>query len=224
MRQHLFAASILMISAALAHAQATSKYVQVKATRYKAAKGQAVILIAQAKSNWDLATDLVATLEAGESSAVFRSDVEGDHIVTAQSSGPATRFIVTVGGDSVPPTPPSPPGPASPLTKKLQEAYDADKSPKKSERLKDMIELYRQAQDFADQPANKTTGQLASKVVTTQTDLMKDDPSVILEVRKIIAAELKAEFPNSIALTDDLRKAAKAKFKAIQDALSGVKP
>ena len=123
-------------------------------------------------------------------------------------------------GPVTPPGPVNPPvpiPPADPLTRKLWDAYRSDAGATKADDLATLVELMRQAQTLADDPALATVGALAGKVAAAATILAKDR---LVGVRSVLKAELATAFPDDGPLTPMVRSGAKALFAKLQVALT----
>lgn len=136
------------------------------------------------------------------------------------------------------PEPIDPPRPVDPLTVAVRAAYVADASPadaaKKAEALKDLVEVYKQAQTFArtmpevvvDPVLGERRTTVAAviakvKAAATAVGLTATD---LVAVRKVIAAELLTAFPADAALDAAGRDKLAAAFARIFAALSAVTP
>lgn len=120
--------------------------------------------------------------------------------------------------DVGPVVPPNPPKPADPLAAALRAAYAADAGPEKAQQLADLAELYRQAAELAADPACLTAAELVERVRAAAKVLKIDG---LAQVRRLVAAEVAAVFPEDAALTAESRAAARALFLRVHAALRG---
>ena len=132
---------------------------------------------------------------------------------------------VTIEADT-PPPPPDPVPPSDPLAAKLQAAYTADKGDPAAKRnaLPPLIGLYQAMQDHARTDATiKTVGDLLSDLQRTAKVLIA--PEALIEVRKLISAEIAAALGTSPALAFDatLRARAVDTFGRIAKALEALR-
>lgn len=118
-----------------------------------------------------------------------------------------------------PKPPPPKPDPADPLTALFQAAYDRDAGLDKKERLADLAELYRQAVDLAKDGKVVTTAELVQRIQAAAKALKVTG---LVEVRKLVAAEIAAVFPEDEPLTEAKRSAAAVLFAKIHTVLKGV--
>lgn len=149
----------------------------------------------------------------------FTAPFEGRYKILVIAGPNVYRIALTLG------KPPKPPGPIVPpdsaLVKALQTTYDADtlQLDVKRGQLVLIVELYEQAIDMAD---DKTL--LTVEVASTR---LKDASKTLKitglqELRKTIAAQLAATFPNGGGLDDDGRAKLKALYVKVRDALKAV--
>lgn len=124
-----------------------------------------------------------------------------------------------VGPAPNPKPPPPKPNPADPLTALFQAAYDRDAGLDKKEGLADLAELYRQAVDLTKDSKVTTTAELVQRIQAAAKALKVTG---LVEVRKLVAAEIAAVFPEDEPLTEARRSAAAVLFAKIHTALKGV--
>lgn len=199
--------------------------------RHSAAKGQSVIFTVPAAAKVTVLSGRAAVVEISGTVGVFRSDEAGDHVIAAFTADGVTSVVITVAGVPKPPDPgpgpgpvpvPPDPVPVNPLTAAFQKLYKEDTAAGKGESLKDLIELYRQAQTLCRDESLKTMKSLMVKVKDASDVLMQ--AGELEAVRKAIQSEMKTAFPFDGALDKTTRERAEAKFKTIHDALKGVTP
>lgn len=191
-----------------------------KAVRWRAVDPGIVLL-------WDL-PDLRANKKA-----IVLGCRPGRYRVEAWSSindepTPIVACTVIISEPNPPPLPPDPkpplPEPVDPLMAKFQTAYDADAAPPaaKKGQLVLMIGLYQAMAEHAGDKTIKSTGDLLSDYKATAGKVLL--PGLLVELRRVIAAEIAAAFgTDSIALDDATRKKAIDHFDKIAKALGGVK-
>ena len=197
--------------------------------RHSAAKGQSVVFTVPASAKVTVLSGRAAVVEISGTTGVFRSDEAGDHVIAAFTADGVTSVVITVAGVPKPPGPVDPPvippvdpPVVNPLTAAFQKLYKEDTAAGKGESLKDLIELYRQAQTLCRDESLKTMKSLMVKVKDASDVLMQ--AGELEAVRKAIQSEMKTAFPFDGALDKTTRERAEAKFKTIHDALKGVTP
>lgn len=207
-----------------------------KPIEVQAKPGDSVILTS-ATSTWRLGSEAApVSLQVSGTQCVVRHDVAGRFMVLADQE----TYLVIFTGEAKPPVippvdPPKPPvnPPADPLRDKLQALYNADTGANKAESLKDLVELYVQAQTLCTRKKKDINGvegtdyeitqivDLAAKVREAGALLMQ--AGEVKGMRDLINAEIKASFNTPGPLTPELRAKCEAKFKSICDSLKGVK-
>jgi hypothetical protein len=181
---------------------------------------------------WFLLDDDGAELRPAQDgkTATFTADRDGHYRVVVVCDKQVHRVKVVKASTPPQPMPPGPdpqpkppePKPADPLVKVFQAGYDADARPraeKESDRL-DLIELYRQAADLADDAKIETAEALILKVRKAAEALKV---AGLLDVRKAVATELQAAFPENVPMTADARKKAADLFARFRACLEQVK-
>lgn len=204
-------------------------------------RGKIVRLTADKTVRWVLAeestAEAVAELEPSDDGkrCAFVASIDGRYkVITYGADGGESSRTVIVIGDSPPGPKPDPikPDPAKPdpvkpdpvteLRSKLQAAYTADGSAAKSESLKSLVELYRQAGPIAVDPAIGSTLSLAKRLQAISAALVQ--PGQLAGVRSAIAEQLGATLgQKDTPLTPELRTAAAELFARIHKALVEVK-
>lgn len=187
------------------------------------------VLTAPEKSRWKLidrdGADLVASPDG--KTAVFAALAKGRYRVVV-ITGETDVDIVVVVGDVPAPTPPKPGPvdpvipPTDPLTAKLQAAYKLDTRADAAKQvdLKDLVELYKQAAEFASKPDIASLAELVAKVKDAAKALGIEG---LVDCRKAIADELKLAFANDAPFDDASRLKAKVLFVKLSEALKNVK-
>ena len=186
------------------------------------------VLTAPEKSQWlliDDGADLVPSADGR--TAAFAAPAKGRYrVVVVGPLGEPSRVVVVVGDAAKPPTPvpidPPAPVPTDPLTAKLQAAYrlDTRDAAKKSHDLADLIELYKQASEFAGKADIVSFSELIVRVKDAAKMLGIEG---LADLRKSCAEELKLAFPLDAAFDDGSRAKAKALFLKLSEALKNVK-
>lgn len=178
------------------------------------------------------AADLRAATDG--KTATFAATIDGQFRVLAITGDEVFRVRVVRGKPEVmPPGPdpqpkppdPKPPAPTDPLVAVFAAAYRLDKredAAVKAEELKTLAALYEAAADLANDPDIGTTAALVEKI-RKASDSKQLKVAGLLDLRKVVAAELKAAFPEDVALNADARKKAADLFTRIKAALEQVK-
>lgn len=159
----------------------------------------------------------IETCENGKK-CTFAARAEGRYRLIVSVGTKDYHIAVTVGK----PVPPDvPPAPVDPLYARLQAAYTADAASTKVAQLAQLAALYDAGIDLlnGDTPP-ATTSELIGRLHDAAVNLKV---SGLEEIRRIIAAELKAKLPAGRALTGELLTTATATFSRIRDALQKVK-
>lgn len=200
----------------------------------KGAVGRATRLVTlEANVRWTLAeegTDAELVVADGGKTAVLLPIKPGRYkVLCAGGNNDVTRVVVVVEGVTpIPPNPPAPtpPGPApvpSVFRDLIQVELDKDKASAadKAEGIKDLIELYSQAQKLANDEKVTTVETLAEKLRAASAVLL--GTNVLMTLRQKIAEEIGASFPNPGALSATSRATAVTLFARIEVALKELK-
>lgn len=128
--------------------------------------------------------------------------------------------------DIVPPKPPAPPPvPVDPLRVKLKAAFDASMggTGEKVEWAKDLAALYRAAAKLVNDPRYATASALKAKLKEAADEMLKENPTALMEVRKAVAVELAGVLPTTDGeLTSEQRANAAGLLKKLADILDGM--
>jgi len=149
--------------------------------------------------------------------AVFAAAKPGRYLVlawTASGNEPsdAARCVVVVGDAK----------PVDAFASEMQKLFDADVSPDKPQRVRQLAEVYRSAKGFAEKPEVRTVGQLAERLKATASAL---PPDVLMPLRTRIAEEIARTLPADAAKVLDAkeRRTAVQLFGRIATTLEGLK-
>jgi len=149
--------------------------------------------------------------------AVFAAAKPGRYLVlawTASGNEPsdAARCVVVVGDAK----------PVDAFATEMQKLFDADVSPDKPQRVRQLAEVYRSAKGFAEKPEVRTVGQLAERLKATASAL---PPDVLMPLRTRIAEEIARTLPADAAKVLDAkeRRTAVQLFDHIANTLEGLK-
>jgi len=149
--------------------------------------------------------------------AVFAAAKPGRYLVlawTASGNEPsdAARCVVVVGDAK----------PVDAFASEMQKLFDADVSPDKPQRVRQLAEVYRSAKGFAEKPEVRTVGQLAERLKATASAL---PPDVLMPLRTRIAEEIARTLPADAAKVLDAkeRRTAVQLFDHIANTLEGLK-
>ena len=149
--------------------------------------------------------------------AVFAAAKPGRYLVlawTASGNEPsdAARCVVVVGDAK----------PVDAFATEMQKLFDADVSPDKPQRVRQLAEVYRSAKGFAEKPEVRTVGQLAERLKATASAL---PPDVLMPLRTRIAEEIARTLPADAAKVLDAkeRRTAVQLFGRIATTLEGLK-
>lgn len=142
-----------------------------------------------------------------------------------EPSQPVTVQVIIEGDTPTPPTPPAP-GPVDPLAQRFQATYTADKGDPAANRtqLSNLTGLYQAVAEISRDPTHfKTMGDVLTELQATARAMVR--PDVLVELRKLIAAEVNATLGTNAALTLDAVKRAQVTdcFTRIAKALEQVK-
>lgn len=165
--------------------------------------------------------DLIAKVEAARKAKAEAAAAEKLAVDALRAAVKTLNDRVAALGLDLPSPPdPKPIPPADPLAVAIRAAYTADTGAGKTEQLRDLAELYKQAADLAQVPTVTTTGQLMDRIRAAASALGIDG---LLACRKLIAAECAAALGTDpdAALTAETRVKARALFTRIHEALKG---
>lgn len=184
-------------------------------------KADPVLTVLQAteKSRWSLIDSQSADLVPADDgkTAVFAAAVKGRYRVTAVAPTGEVSQVIVIVGDTTPPTPPAP---QDPLLLKLQAAASLDTRTDRASDLADLVELYAQAAVLAKDVKIVSLGDLVARVRDASKILVV---SGFPDLKRVIAGELSAAFPDDVPLDEATRATAANLFLKLSSALKGVK-